>query len=91
MSVLVYLLSLPLAVWALAGLYCLIDDVDTTAGVARISLRCLAVLTFIYVVGPQGREPLLWAFVTVIVLHLGAFTVSRWLITRRGFNIRQID
>jgi hypothetical protein len=91
MSVIVYLLSLPLAVWSLAALFSLIDDSDTTASILRISTRCLAVLTFIYLVGPEGRAPVVWGFATVIVLHLGMFATSRWLILRGGFNIRQID
>lgn len=91
MSVLAYLLSLPLAVWALASLYCLIDDPDTTAAVVRISTRCLAVLVFIYLVGPHGRMPVLWAFGTVIMLHLSVFGLTRWLIIHRGFNAKRID
>ncbi len=91
MSVMIYLLSLPLAVWSLASLYFLIDDADAAAGIVRISIRCLVVLTFVYLVGPQGREPVLWGFLTVIVLHLGAFAAGRWLILRGGFNVERID
>ena len=91
MSVLVYLLSLPLAVWALAGLFALIDEPDTTAGIVRISTRALAVLTFVYLAGPDGRAPVLWGFFTVIALHLIAFGASRWLINSRGFNVKRID
>ncbi len=91
MSVLVFLASLPLAVWALAAPFSLIDDTDTTAAVVRISTRCLAVVAFIYLVGPHGRAPILWGFLTVIVLHLTLFGVSRWLIIHRGFNVKRID
>jgi predicted permease len=90
-SVLVYLMSLPLAVWALAALFSLIDDNDAAAAVVRISTRCLAVLAFMFLVGPYGRAPVLWAFLTVIVLHLSFFGLSRWLIIHHGFNVKRID
>lgn len=91
MSVLVYLLSLPLAVWALASLFALIDQPDTPTAIVRIGVRCLLVLAFVYLVGPPGRAPVLWGFLTVMVLHLGLFGLSRWLIVHRGFNVKRID
>ena len=91
MSVLVYLASLPLAVWALAALFFLIDDNDTTRAIVAISVRCLAVLAFVYLVGPHGRAPVLWAFLTIIVLHVTLFGASRWLIMRGGFSMKRID
>ncbi|MCZ6708828.1 MAG: hypothetical protein O7B25_00530 [Gammaproteobacteria bacterium] len=90
-SLLVFTASLPLAVWALAALFSLIDDSDATAAIVRISTRCLAVVAFIYLVGPYGVGPVLWAFLTVIILHLTFFSVSRWLINHRGFNLTRID
>ena len=91
MSVLVFLASLPLAVWALASIFSLIDDNDTASALVRISTRCLAVLAFVYLVGPPGRSPVLWGFLTVIVLHLSVFGISRWLILHRGLNVKRID
>ncbi|MDH3641782.1 MAG: hypothetical protein OES38_06780 [Gammaproteobacteria bacterium] len=91
MSLLVFLFSLPLAVWSLASLFSLIDDPDRTSAIVRISSRALAVLAFVYLVGPDGRAPVFWAFLTVIALHLGLFGMSRWLIIRRGFNMKRID
>ena len=91
MSVLVFLLSLPLAVWSLAALFALIDDNETPRAVVRVATRCLAVLAFIYVVGPDGRMPVLWAYLAVIGLHLGAFGLTRSLIIQRGFNLKRID
>ena len=90
-GLLIFASSLPLAVWSLAALFSLIDDTDTTAAVVRISTRCLAVVAFIYLVGPYGLAPVFWAFLTVIVLHLTLFSVSRWLINHRGFNVNRID
>ena len=91
MSVGVFLLSLPLAVWALASIFALIDDPDKTIGVLRISTRCLAMLAFVYLVGPHARAAVGWGVGTVIVLHLGLFGLSRWLILHRGFNAKRID
>jgi hypothetical protein len=91
MSVLVFVLSLPLAVWALASIYSLIDQPDTTAAIVRISSRCLVVLGFVYLAGPQGRAPVLWGFLTVTVLHFVLFGLSRWLIINRGLNAKRID
>ena len=52
MSLMIFAASLPLAVWALAALFSLIDDTDTTAAIIRISTRGLAVVVFIYLAGP---------------------------------------
>ena len=91
MSALIFLLALPLGVWALASLFALVDEPDTSAAIVRISVRALVVLVFIYLVGPNGRAPVLWAFVTVIILHLSLFGLSRWLVIKRGFNAERID
>jgi hypothetical protein len=90
-GLLMFLASLPLAVWSLAALFSLIDDTDLTAAVVRISTRALAVVAFIYLFGSYGLAPVFWAFLTVIILHLTFFHVSRWLISHRGFNVDRID
>ena len=80
--VLVFLASLPVAIWVLAAIYSLIDDTDVARAITRISLRFLSVLALVYLAGSESRTAVGYAFATVIVLHLAYFWIVRWLIAR---------
>ena len=81
-NVVIFLASLPVAIWVLAAIYSLIDDTDIARSITRISLRFLAVLALVYLAGSEALAAVGYAFVTIIVLHLGFFWIIRWLIAR---------
>ena len=80
--VLIFVLSLPVAIWILAAVYSLIDDTDIAQAITKISLRFLAVLALVYLAGGNSAGAIGYAFATVIVLHLAYFWIIRWLIAR---------
>ncbi len=78
MSVLVYLVSLPLAVSIWAVLLSTRDDVPAPDTLKRLAWRAFLVALLVWVAG--GYQPVAWALATVIVLHSASFWGFRWLI-----------
>lgn len=84
MSVLVFVLALPLAVWCLAALYAIVDGPELATAIRGLCLRIAAILAFVGLFGATAHAPLLWAFVVVGLLHLSASVILRWLIVHKG-------
>jgi hypothetical protein len=85
-SVLAFLLGLPLAVWSLAAVYLIIDGPELAGAIRTICLRIAAIIIFIALFGSVSHAPLLWAFALVAIAHLTTSWLARWLIGKRGFN-----
>jgi len=90
MSVLAFLIGLPLAVWTLAALFALIDGPDLASAIRTICVRMVALLVFVALFGSNGHAPLLWAFGFVGGLHLAVSVVGRWLVASREFNSKSV-
>lgn len=86
MSVLAFLLALPLAVWSLAALYSLIDGPDLATAIRTICVRIAAIVVYVALFGSHGHASLVWAFGLVAALHVATSVVGRWLVANRGFN-----
>ncbi len=78
MSVLTFLIGLPLAVYTLAGLFALVDLADTSRALVTITSRLALTLLVLLLLGAQHWPWLLAAFACVALLHLGAFAAVRW-------------
>lgn len=76
MSGLIYLLSLPLAVSIWAVLLSTRDDVPAPDTLRRLAWRAFLVALLVWLAG--GYQPVVWALVTVVVLHSAAFWGFRW-------------
>lgn len=81
MSVLIYLLSLPLAVSTWAVLLSMRDDVPAPEIILRLAWRASLVTLLTWLAG--GYQPVVWALVTVVVLHSASFWGFRWLLIYR--------
>lgn len=84
-SVLVFLFSLPLAVYTLAGLFLLIDLPDRFRATMLITVRLAALSVFIIVTPAHARLWIGAGFLLVIILHATtqlfirhALTSGRW-------------
>ncbi|MFU8818040.1 MAG: hypothetical protein ACNA7W_22045 [Pseudomonadales bacterium] len=84
MTVLIYLLLLPLFVWLLGSVLNLLDHEDRAATLRRIVWRSLPLLAFAVLLGSRVAAPMAAALVTVALLHVGWFLGTR-LIIRRGW------
>ena len=76
-SVLVFLVSLPLSVWLLSHILGLLDEDAQTRPLIRIALTAIAVLTFLLLTERGLWVPMAGAFALVTVLHVAYFYAFR--------------
>ncbi len=86
-----FLLSLPLAVYILAGIFYLIDHDDKVAAVLSLSWRILLTVGLVTLAGHENRLGVVSAFALVIVLHTIFSLGTRWLITTGRWISESID
>ncbi len=91
MSVVVFLLALPLAVYVSAGLFAFVDLDDTARALQRASVRGLVTVLYLLLVGIEHLGSVMAAFALVALLHVARFTVLRWLIRRGTFIVDRLD
>ena len=91
MNLLVFLISLPLAVWIIASWFDLLDSPDKSLAMKRIAWRTGLLLFGVYCSGYEARTTVFAAFAVVAVLHLGWFLLSRVLMRAGRINARVVD
>lgn len=91
MSLLIFLLGLPLAVYTLAGCFTLIDFSDKSRALVIISARLLLNLCLLLLLGAQLWPWLLGAYAVVVLLYLGCFLTVRRAISSGRWIAEQID
>ena len=79
-SVLAFLLSLPLAVYSFAGLFLLIDLPDKFRALVLLTVRLFAVALFVYLFPASSRIWIVLGFVVVAVLQFGTGALLRYAI-----------
>jgi len=91
MSLLVFVLCLPVAVWLLAAWYGLLDNPELSRALVAIAWRMGLVLAGIYLLGHAARAPALAALIAVLTLHVGWFVSTRWMIRSGRIAPRVVD
>ncbi len=91
MGPLFFLVSLPMAVYLLAGVFGLIDLEDKVAALLRLSWRVLLAAGIVILAGHQHSFWVAAAFATVIVLHTAIYSIGRWLITSGRWITQRIE
>ena len=86
-----YLIALPLAVYALAGLFLLIDQDEPVRSLLRLTWRLTLVAVLVMVVPAADRIWVGAAFATVIVLHAGFQVLLRHVVRSERWLIEPID
>ncbi len=86
-----FLLSLPLAVYILAGIFYVIDQDDKVAAVLSLGWRILLTVGLVMLAGYENRIGVAGAFAFVIVLHTLFSLGVRWLITSGRWISESID
>jgi hypothetical protein len=90
-DLLVFLLSLPLAVYVLASFFGLVDLVDQFRAVVRITLRLLLLTAFVLITPPASRIWIAAAFLVVASLHAAAQLLLRYAIRSGRWMTQSID
>jgi hypothetical protein len=91
MSLLVFLLGLPLAVYTLAGFFALIDFSDKSRALVILSARLLINLCLLLLFGAHHWPWLLTAYAVVVVLHLGCFFAVRRAVSSGRWVSERLD
>ena len=91
MTVIYFLLCLPLAVWILSAWAQLLDGSDKDPVLKRIAIRTGLLAAAVILLGSSAATAVLAAFGLVIALHLAWFFVIRWLMAINRFNAHDLD
>jgi hypothetical protein len=83
MSILVFLLSLPVCVWILASACAVIDEPQPARALVRLIAEICVLVALLLVTERDYIYPLAFAMFTVITLHVTAHT----LVLRRGTGV----
>ena len=83
--------SLPLAVYTLAGFYALIDFTDKAKALLHLTLRVAFNVLLLLVFGAANWPWLLTAYGIVITAHLGMFAFVRIAVLSGRWISRRID
>lgn len=86
----VFLVSLPLAVYTWAGCFLLIDLEDRIRAVRILCGRLLVVMLLVFITPAPGRIWIGAAFLVVAVLHLGTYLIVRMSVQGR-WRVDRID
>lgn len=90
-SLLIFILSLPLAVYTLAGFFLLVDQDNRLTALLHITFR-IGLVAALLVAVPAGSR--LWvgiAFCVVILLHAGSSILLRFGISRGYWTTERIE
>jgi hypothetical protein len=90
-GLLVFLLSLPLAVYFYAGIISLVDRSPQSYTLVRLALRSTMVFLLILATPAGSRVWILYGFVLVAVLHLSAQLILRHAIQSGRWSVDRID
>jgi len=90
-SVLVFLISLPLAVYTLAGVYQVIDGANRIGALMQLAFRIVLVALLLELTPAGSRIWIGAAFLLVSALHLSAQLVLRWALTRGHWQTERIE
>jgi len=91
MTVLVFLLGLPLAVYTLAGCYALVDYSDKSRALVTLTIRVVLNLALLLFAGADCWPALLAAYAVVLMLHTAAFFGLRQAIRSGRWISGQIE
>ena len=83
LTVVAFLFGLPISVWLLSALCSIIDEPSPVFAVLRLVVGICVVLVLLLITDRALLTPLVYAFVTVTVLHISAF----WLLRARGVGV----
>ena len=83
LMIVAFLFGLPISVWLLSALCSIIDEPSPVFSVLRLVVGICVVLVLLLITDRALLTPLVYAFVTVTVLHIGAF----WLLRARGVGV----
>ena len=81
MMILVYLVSLPIAVASLASVLAVRDGINGSWAMIRLVLLAAVVLLIVWLAGQAALAAVGYAFATVVVLHVAGFYAARWWFT----------
>jgi predicted tellurium resistance membrane protein TerC len=90
-SILVFVVSLPIAVYTLAGLFLLVDLMDRVRAVVQITLRLLLLTGFVLITPVSSRIWIAVAFALVAGLHAAAQLLLRYAIRSGRWPTQRID
>ena len=90
-SLLAFLLSMPLAVYTYAGVFLLIDLADKFHAVVLLTLRLLVVALFIYLFPADSRVWIGVGFAVVAVLQFGTGALLRYTINSGRWPTDRIE
>jgi hypothetical protein len=88
MSLILYLVLLPLSVWMLAGAFALLDGGNRSSTFRLLALRLLPVVILVWFLGKGAVLPLACALLTVLTVHTLALMGTRWALRRGLFRSR---
>ena len=91
MMALVYLFSLPLAVWVIAGCFAFLDFSSASEALIRTATRLLVLVALLALLDPVQHRAVAAAFATVVFLHGVMFAATRWAISSGRWIIRRIE
>ena len=83
LMIVAFLFGLPISVWLLSALCSIIDEPSPVFAVLRLVVGICVVLILLLVTDRALLTPLVYAFVTVTLLHISAF----WLLRARGVGV----
>ena len=91
MTLLAYLVALPLAIWTLAAVYGLIDRQELALALRALCVRMIVIGGYVLLFGPAGQLPLLVGFIVVAGVHLATAKLARWLLVSRKLYTEAVD
>ena len=91
MSLLTYLIALPLGVYCIAGCFALLDFTDKGRALLVITNRLLLTVLVLLVVGVAQWRWLVAGYLTVALAHLASFILSRWGVYSERWISKRIE
>jgi len=88
---LIFLLSLPVAVYFYAGIVALVDQSDPTQALVRLALRAILVFTLLLITPTGSGAWIGYAFLAVAVLHVVAQITLRHAVSSGRWSCDRID
>lgn len=91
MSLVVFLLALPLSVYLIAGALLIIDAANRSRALARLCLRLTVCAGLILLTPAESRIWIAAAFLTVVVLHTATTLATRHAVRAGRWPTERID
>ncbi len=79
LTVIIFLLGLPVSVWVWANIYAIIDETDRAVPLVRLAATGCVILAGLLLIGRTYVWPLLAAWITIMVIYVGVFYAYRHL------------